>query len=148
MKLRSSAMLLALIFGVAAVAQPALAFDTSKLGQWGSVPLEDLSPLLKKTPKLNAEVEAAVSKSGKKADEIMCTGQRFPGSWEHLGGQRVAPYVCQIGERWVKIRARVRVTGDRGKAYEKVTRVAMKNAKSVQETRLTWAWSDEEPKLD
>jgi hypothetical protein len=127
-------------------ASPALAFDTTKLGQWGSLGLDDISSLLDKAPQLRREVDAALAKADRKLDEVRCTGMRFPGSWVNLGGERVAPYVCNIGDRWIEIRTRVRVTGRKGKAIEKIDRQAMKQATEVSETDPAWTWSDKDPR--
>ena len=42
---------LALLLGTSS----ALAFDTSKLGQWGSLPLDDLTPVIAKSAELQQE---------------------------------------------------------------------------------------------
>lgn len=68
------AVAIALLLGVT----PALAFDTSKLGQWGSLPLSDIMPLIGKTPKLQSEVASALRDAKKTADNLMCDGMRFP----------------------------------------------------------------------
>jgi hypothetical protein len=118
----------------------ALAFDSTRLGQWGSLPLTDIA-LIEKTPKLKAEVDMALAKAGKTADEITCTGARFPGSWTELGGTRVAPYTCEIGEQTLEIKARVRVTDRKGRAIEKISPAAMKIAEDAVEDRPTWNWT-------
>jgi hypothetical protein len=123
----------------------AWAFDTSQLGQGGSLGLDDRMPLIAKTPKLKGEVDAALAKLGKKPEDIRCDGMRFPGRWKHLGGERVSPYTCDFGEQWLRIRADVRLTGNRGKVYEKITPDAMRNARNVSETNLTWKWTKEDP---
>jgi len=119
----------------------AWAFDTSKLGQGGSVPLDDITPLVDKSPKLKDEVASALAKAGKKAEEIICFGARFPREWATLGGARVAPYECEIDDQTLTIRAAVRITGRKGKVYEKITRDAMKNAETVTEDNPTWSWA-------
>ena len=48
---------LALLFGASA----ALAFDSTKVGQWGSLYLDDLSPILAKSAQLKQEVTAALA---------------------------------------------------------------------------------------
>lgn len=127
------------------LAGPASAFDTSKLGQVGSLPLADMQTLIAKSPKLKQEVDDAVAKLGKKPDEIMCNGMRFPGAWKELGGLRVAPYSCPFGDKWLQVRAQVKITGKRGKVYARADKEAMRRAENVRETGLAWTWSDKEP---
>jgi hypothetical protein len=107
-------------------APAAWAFDTSKLGQGGSLPLDDIRSLIDKSPKLKDDVASALAKAGKKAEEIICFGARFPREWANLGGARVAPYACEFGDQTLTIRADVSITGRKSKVYEKVTRDAMR----------------------
>lgn len=127
------------------IGSTALAFDTTKLGQGGSLSFDDIMPLVQKTPKLAAEVRAELSTIGKKAEEVMCEGERFPGSWEHLGGERVSPYKCTFGDRELTIKARVRLTDRKGRSYETITKAAMRNAEKVLQDRLTWTWAQATP---
>jgi len=127
---------------------PAMAFDTSKLGQGGTLALDDIMPLIGKSAKLKSEVNQALADNKKKPDEVSCSGMRFPGQWVHLGGLRVSPYTCNFGAKWLQIRATVRVTGRGGRAFETVTPEAMKNARDVSETNPTWNWTTEEPPED
>ena len=124
---------------------PAFAFDTTRLGQGGTLALEDIRGVIDQSPKLKREVDAAIAKSGKKPDQIICDGMRFPGSWKELGGMRVSPYHCEIGARWLTIRTKVRVTDKRGKLYQSINRKAMTRANHVRETNPTWSWSDKAP---
>jgi hypothetical protein len=130
----------------ALAASPALAFDTNKLGQRGSLPLDDLSALLAKSAQLQREVDGALREASKTKDDVMCDGMRFPGPWKELGGSRVGPYTCNFGSKWLKIETKVRVTGRKGKVFDTVTPAAMKNATDVTETTSTWKWTNEEPK--
>ncbi len=127
------------------LAVPAHAFDTEQLGQLGSLAPEDKQTLFAKSPKLEREVAAALSKLGKTIEEVPCDGMRFPGSWKELGGLRVSPYRCQFGDQWLKIRTKIVVTGKGGKVFPTITRQAMQQATDVRETDPTWAWSDQEP---
>jgi hypothetical protein len=70
---------------------------------------------------------------------------RFPGQWVNLGGERTSPYVCKIGDKWLEVRATVRVTGGPKKSFETITAEAMKNATTVSESNPTWKWTDQEP---
>lgn len=136
---------LLLCLAVPAQIRAAHAFDTTKLGQRGSLASDDKEALFKKSAKLESETAAEMKKLGKTIDEIFCDGMRFPGPWVELGGLRVAPYTCQFGERWLQIRAKVTVTGKGGKVYEKINAEAMRRATDVKETNWSWTWSDKEP---
>jgi hypothetical protein len=98
------------------VSSSAMAFDTTKLGQFGTLGLDEMMSLIDKSPQLKREVTEAVAKT-KKVDEIRCDGMRFPGQWRNLGGERAAPYVCKIGDKWLEVRATVRVTGPAGEVF-------------------------------
>lgn len=140
----SRTVLLALLL----VATPAMAFDTSKLGQGGSLFLSDIALLIGRTPKLKSEVDAALAQAKKKADAVLCDGMRFPGQWVHLGGERVSPYTCDFGGKWLIIKADVRVTGRSRQLYDTITPAAMKNAVKVSEISPTWKWTTEDPHTD
>ena len=121
----------------------ALAFDTSKLGQWGSLGLDDLTQVIAKSARLQQEISEVLSEGNKKQDDVTCVGMRFPGQWKHLGGLRVSPYACDFGAMWLQILATVRITDRRGQAFETITAKAMNNATNVSETNLTWKWTTE-----
>ncbi len=108
---------LALLLGTSS----ALAFDTSKLGQWGSLPLDDLTPVIAKSARLQQEINKVLSEGNKKQGDVMCVGMRFPGQWKNLGGLRVSPYTCDFGAKWLQIHAAVRITNRRGQAFETIT---------------------------
>jgi len=133
---------LALLFA----ASSAFAFDTSKVGQWGSMYLDDLAPLVAQSNKLQQEVNQALLDAKKKQEDVLCFGMRFPGSWKNLGGGRVAPYTCDFGGKYLRIDADVRVTARNGRTFDAISDVAMKRATDVSETNLTWKWTtDDDP---
>jgi hypothetical protein len=137
---------MAFVFAALLLAEPALGFDTKRLGQVGSTDMEDLAPLVATTPKLKAEVEQAFAEVKKTEIQVKCAGQRFPGAWKELNGVRVAPYLCEFAsDKWLLIHADVRVIDKRGRAYEKPTKQAMKNAVDITETKLRWEWSAKPP---
>jgi hypothetical protein len=126
-------------------ATPAVAFDASKLGQGGSLPLSDLDRLIGQSAKLKGEVAAALAKINKKADDVICSGNRFPREWVNLGGLRAAPYACNFDGQWLLIDATVTVSGPHGRVYDTITPAAMHNAGKVSETHPTWKWTDKAP---
>jgi hypothetical protein len=127
-------------------APPAFAFDTSKLAQGGSLPLDDtaIQALIGQSSKLAGEIDHAVAKTGKKPAEIICDGKRFSNAWKELSGRRVSPYHCQIGDKWLTIRANVRVFDAKGKLYQSINQKGMEQADTVKENHPTWTWSDKE----
>src|SRR5262245_64801775 len=132
---------LVLLLVLPLVPSSALAFDTSKIGQWGTLFLDDLTPVIAKSARLQQEISQALSEGNKKQEEVRCFGMRFPGPWKNLGGLRVSPYTCDFGGKWLRIDATVRVSDRRGHAFEKITNAAMKNATDVSETNLNWKWT-------
>ncbi len=126
-----------LLFGTSA----ALAFDSTKVGQWGSLHLDDLSPLLAKSAQLKQEVTAALAQKNKKPEDILCFGMRFPGAWKNLGGTRVAPYTCDFDGKYLRIDATVRVIGRGDRTFSATNDTAMKWATDVREDNLVWKWT-------
>jgi hypothetical protein len=126
-------------------ASPANAFDTSKLGQGGTLPLADIVALIDTSPTLKREVKQALAQTKKKQDDVVCDGMRFSGQWTHLPGVPVSPYNCDFGTSWLQIQAIVQITDRKGRTFETITPEAMKNATKVSETNLKWKWSTQDP---
>jgi hypothetical protein len=133
------------VAAIVAATAPAMAFDTSKLG-YGSLFVGDFMPLIDSSPKLKQEVDAALAAAGKKPDQQLCESPRFPGPWRHLHGEHVAPFVCNIGAKWLQIDAVVKVTGPKGEVYETDAPAALKRASRISQTRPTWTWTDADPR--
>lgn len=129
------------------IVTPAFAFDTTKLGQGGSLALDarEIQALIGRSSKLVREINEAAAKAGKKPGGIICSGMRFSNAWKNLSGRRVSPYRCHIGDKWLTIRATVRVFDARGKLYQSINRKGMERADTVKETDPAWTWSDKEP---
>jgi hypothetical protein len=54
----------------------------------GSLGLDDVLDAVKADPKLVAEIQDEVKKSGLKTDGIVCTGFRHDNRWDELSGAR------------------------------------------------------------
>ncbi len=130
---------------VIAAASTAAAFDTSKLG-YGSLFVGDSMPLIDSSPALKKQITEALAAAKKKPDEQLCESPRFPGPWQRLRGEHVAPYVCNIGGKWLRIDATLKVTGPKGEAYDTDSSVALKRASRISQTQPTWTWTDEDPR--
>jgi len=139
-KARSTILLRAAAIALLLGTSPAVAFDTAKLGQRGTLSSDEIMPLIKQSRRLRQDFKQALAEN--KRDSVSCDGMRFPGQWEELGGQRVAPYACHIGSKWLIVRANVRITDRRGRVFEKITPEAMRNATNVRETSPRWEWTD------
>lgn len=111
-----------------------------------SLGLHEITSLIDKSSQLKGEVAEALVKINKKADDIRCEGTRFSNRWRNLSGERASPYICNIGDKWLEIRATARVTGPRGRVFETITPEAMKNATDISETNPTWKWTDQDPR--
>jgi hypothetical protein len=127
-------------------ASPAAAFDTTRLGQQGTLSSSEIVGLIAQSHRLHKEVKQALAEG--KRQSVNCIGMRFPGQWLHLGGGRVAPYACDFGTKWLKIRARVRLSDRRGRAFEKITPSAMRYATRVRKAKPRWKWTAEYPFKD
>jgi hypothetical protein len=128
----------------ACFAGDALAFDTRRLGQWGSLFLVDIMPLIRTSPRLEREVADAVKQAQADREDVVCIGARFPGVWTHLGGERAAPYSCEIGARLLLLRARVRIKDRKGRVLEGITAASMRRAARIEQDRLSWRWEKSE----
>ena len=71
---------------------------------------------------------------------------QIPGQTPILAGEHVAPFVCHIGDKWLKIDATVRVTGPKGEVFETETARALKRASKISQTNVTWAWTADDPR--
>jgi hypothetical protein len=47
-----------------------MAFDTNKLGQWGSLFLDDLAPVIAKSARLQQEIDEVLTQAKKKEEEV------------------------------------------------------------------------------
>ncbi len=126
-------------------ATPAMAFDSTKLDQGGSLMLDDMSSLIDQAPRLKQEVGRLLAEKHKKMDEIICTGMRFSSAWKELGGFRVAPYDCDFKGKWLHVDAQVRLFAGNGHEYKTISRAAMRNTVKFTQTHPVWKWSDKPP---
>jgi hypothetical protein len=138
-------MLRLILIAVLLSATPAMAFDSTKLDQGGSLILDDMSKLIEQAPRLKQEVGDMLAEKHKKMDEIICTGMRFSSAWKELGGVRVAPYDCDFKGKWLHIDAQVRLFDRKGHEFKSISRAAMQNTVKFTQSHPTWKWSDKPP---
>ena len=130
---------------VALVASPPRAVYKSKNGEGGQPALSEIDPIIAKSPQLQREINQALLDGKKAKDDVICSGMRFPGQWQNLGGLRVGPYTCDFGTKWLQVKTKAQLTGRKGKVFEAVTPAAMKNADKINETNPTWKWTTDDP---
>jgi hypothetical protein len=126
-------------------ASTALAFDTNQLGQRAPWLLREIVPLINQSPKLRAEVDAALDGLNMSVDDITCCANQFPGQWNNLAGRRVAPYACDFTTKRLSINATVIITGSNGEVYNTITPAAIEHADEITETNPIWNWSIVKP---
>ena len=128
-------------------AQPSDAlFNSRRIEAVGTLLLDDIMPLVRQAPRLKDEVGSALRQANVKAQDVICIGRRIDGTWKHLAGARVQPYVCKIGERWLEITAELRISGARGERYSTVSDIAAQNARTIKETKPHWNWVSIKPR--
>src|SRR4051812_32029953 len=115
MRRRFAPILCAALFYIPAAAY---AFDTQALGQIGTIDLAHVRGW-KDTPRLRGEIEAALRKIGKSAEDVICLGRRFPGEWIKLGGDRAPPFVCHFGDKDLRMRWTVTLVDGRGHRFDR-----------------------------
>jgi len=118
----------------------AYAFDTHTLGQIGTIELARVRGW-KDMPRLRSEIEAALRKIGKSAEEVNCLGRRFPGEWVKLGGDRAPPYVCHFGDKDLRMQWTVTLVDARGRQFDGASAAAKRDASDLVLTHPVWRWS-------
>ena len=121
-------------------------FDSRRIEAVGTLLLDDIMPLVRQAPRFKDEIGSALRQAKAKAQDVICIGRRIDGSWKHLAGARVQPYVCKIGERWLEITAELRISGARGERYSTVSDIAAQNARTIKETNPRRTWTTIKPR--
>ena len=119
---------------VAAIVTPAWA--------GGSLGLDEaIAEIFVADPALVAEIEAAVKRDGRAAEDIVCVaGNRLGSAWTMLGGVRVLPIDCAIDGRTLHVEGRVVFRDGRGRVLEGYGPKTRTAAESVEQTDLHWVW--------
>ena len=106
----------------------------------GSLGLDEVLDAVKADPKLVAEIQNELKKSGLKTDGVVCTGFRHGNQWTELSGARAAPYECDIGKRQLVIQAD-RMYFDTAKhPLGDMKKANPKRADSFKESNFRWTW--------
>lgn len=71
----------------------------------GSVEIDQVMQLAGQSPELMQEINTELKASGNVLSQIVCDGSRLGRHWQHLGGLRIPPYTCPIGNRILELNA-------------------------------------------
>ncbi|MBI1385598.1 MAG: hypothetical protein GC150_11870 [Rhizobiales bacterium] len=71
----------------------------------GSVTFQEVARLIAKNPALEREVRQHIEATQLGYEAIVCDGTRLGRHWVHLGGRRIAPYTCTLGDRLLNLEA-------------------------------------------
>ncbi len=109
----------------------------------GSIALSELRQLIQTSSPLTAQINAEASRAGTPTDQITCDAERLGNRvWPKLGGTRVGPYRCTIGNRILKITTEQTYFDKTGKKLKMNQAGVQTNAVKVQENNVSWTWCD------
>lgn len=78
----------------------------------GSVEIDQVMQLAGQSPELMQEINTELKASGNVLSQIVCDGNRLGRHWQHLGGLRIPPYTCPIGNRILELNATITFFSD------------------------------------
>jgi hypothetical protein len=114
----------------------------------GTLGLDEIMPLIRQSKKLTGEVNAALQKTGQKADQINCVAVRLGNHFEPLSAYRVAPFDCRFASnKFLHIEAKnlVRLPNGRTIPLEDFLNLQSKPTKASLVFRLqSWQWKTSE----
>lgn len=128
------------VFAAAGIAGFAFTAGAALAQGGGSLGLDEVLEAVKTDPKLVAEIQDELKKSGVKVEDIMCSGFRHGNQWTELGGSRAAPYECNIGKRSLIIEAERVYLDAKGKSLGDMKKANKKRADSFKESNFRWTW--------
>ncbi|NJL06988.1 MAG: hypothetical protein HC900_01020 [Methylacidiphilales bacterium] len=106
----------------------------------GSLPFGEVMAFLRGHPELAQRLDALVVQEKIDPAELVCVGIRLGNQWQHLGGQRVLPFECEVGSRTVVIEGVVEFLDRKGRVIatvadgddSQITKSVFRNAKEVR----------------
>lgn len=105
----------------------------------GSISYDEVLALTKAEPKLGAEINAELSSKNLPESSIACTSTRLGRQWQKLGGARIGPYSCRIGDRTVEIRTEP-VFLDKNGIKLKANEDPQLKASKIDQGSISWEW--------
>lgn len=107
----------------------------------GSVALAERIGLVGQDTRLMGEIAEQLAKSNLQIGDVICSGTRLGHQWQHLGGLRVLPYACPIGDRTLMVDGQRLFFDNAGRQVDTdAGGSAFEGAAYVSEFGPTWSW--------
>ena len=106
----------------------------------GSVSLSEVMELSSNTRGLHQELTRSLGAAQSEADDVTCSATRIGRHLGALGGARVGPYECRIGNRIVTIRSKVELLDSEGRALQNDDPGVATRAVAARESEFEWEW--------
>lgn len=109
----------------------------------GSVALSEVLALAQKQPSLRAmndEVMVSLRRLRVPPDEVSCSAIRMGRHWEQLGGMRVPPYECDIGQRKLRVTADVEILDNNDRPLDGRSLRVTRRAAKIRSSNFKWYW--------
>jgi len=89
---------------------------------------------------LQAEVSGRAADLGVAVEDIICEGGRLGRYWTQLGGERIAPFTCPIGQATLEIEAAPTFIDETGQPVPANADNAHELATAIRYSDVTWTW--------
>ena len=100
----------------------------------GSISFAEVTELMDKETSL--EMLMALNERGVDAKELVCTGTRLGRHWTHLGGLRIAPFICDLKGSLLKINGEINFLNEDSQIADPAT--LFETAASTLHENFTW----------
>lgn len=108
----------------------------------GSITLKDVLAAAKSANGLEEEVSKSLEESKTGEGDVVCSATRLGRHFDQLGGERIAPYECDIGGRTLEVDAQVKMLDAEGRELEVSDPETPAKAAEVKEEGFTWRWRE------
>ena len=103
----------------------------------GSVALSDVLTLTKSVPDLGKAVQKAADDANEDTGQVACDAVRIGNQYPLIGGERIGPYSCPIGDKVLEVESTVDLLDENGNVIDKSDEDSLRAA-SVREKDFKW----------